>query len=91
MQEPEIKRWTAKRKAELIRQVYKGQTSIEKAAREYDLTPSEIERWMHDAEAGIENALKANPKDVAEQYEKQLSELKEAYGAQVRHLEMLSD
>ena len=34
MQEPEIKRWTAKRKAELIRQVYKGQTSIEKAARE---------------------------------------------------------
>ena len=49
MQEPEIKRWTAKRKAELIRQVYKGQTSIEKAAREYDLTPSEIERWMDDA------------------------------------------
>ena len=75
-----IKRWTAKRKAELIRQVYKGQTSIEKAAREYDLTPSEIERWMDDAEAGMENALKANPKDVAEQYEKQLSELKEAHG-----------
>jgi transposase-like protein len=34
MQEPEIKRWTAKRKAELIRQIYKGQTSIEEAARE---------------------------------------------------------
>ena len=28
----------------------------------------------------MENALKANPKDIAEQYEKQLSELKEAYG-----------
>jgi len=89
MQEPEIKRWTAKRKAELIRQVYKGQTSIEKAAREYDLTPSEIERWMDDAEAGMENALKANPKDVAEQYEKQLSELKEAYGEAMLEVKFL--
>lgn len=89
MQEPEIKRWTAKRKAELIRQVYKGQTSIEKAAREYDLTPSEIERWMGDAEAGMENALKANPKDVAEQYEKQLSELKEAYGEAMLEVKFL--
>ncbi len=35
---------------------------------------------MNDAEAGMENALKANPKDIADQYEKQLSELKEAYG-----------
>jgi len=28
MQEPEIERWTAKRKAELIRQIYTGQTSV---------------------------------------------------------------
>jgi transposase-like protein len=80
MQEPEIKRWTAKRKAELIKQIYRGQTTVPKAAREYDLTQAEIESWMDDAEAGMENALKANPKDIAEQYEKQLSELKEAYG-----------
>lgn len=32
------------------------------------------------AEAGMENARKANPKDTAEQYEIQLCELKEAYG-----------
>ncbi len=80
MQEPEIKRWSAKRKAELIRQIYRGQTTIPEAARQYDLTQAEIEGWMGDAEAGMENALKANPKDIAEQYEKQLSELKEAYG-----------
>ena len=80
MQEPEIKRWTAKRKAELIKQIYRGQTTIPEAAREYDLTQAEIETWMTEAEAGMENALKANPKDVAEQYEKQLSDLKEAYG-----------
>ena len=80
MQEPEIKRWTAKRKAELIKQIYRGQTTIPEAAREYDLTQAEIETWMTEAETGMENALKANPKDVAEQYEKQLSDLKEAYG-----------
>ena len=80
MQEPKIKRWTAKRKAELIKQIYRGQTTIPEAAREYDLTQAEIETWMTEAEAGMENALKANPKDVAEQYDKQLSELKEAYG-----------
>ena len=26
-QQPDIKRWTAKRKAELIRQIYRGQTT----------------------------------------------------------------
>jgi hypothetical protein len=34
---------------------------------------------VDDAEVVRENALKANPKDDAEQYERQLSELKEAY------------
>jgi len=38
MQEPEIKRWTAKHKAELIEQIYRGQTTIPEATREYDLT-----------------------------------------------------
>lgn len=79
-QEPTIKRWTAKRKAELIKQIYRGQTTIPEAARQYDLTQQEIETWLEDAEAGMENALKANPKDIAEQYEGQLRELKEAYG-----------
>ena len=66
-----------------------GQTTIEEASREYDLTPSEIERWIDDAEAGMENALKANPKDVAEQYEKQLSDLKEAYGEAMLEVKFL--
>ena len=79
-QEPDIKRWTAKRKAELIKQIYRGQTTVPEAARHYDLTQQEIEKWMGDAEAGMENALKANPKDIAEQYETQLRELREAYG-----------
>lgn len=89
MQEPEIKRWTAKRKAELIKQIYRGQTTVPEAAREYDLTQADIECWMADAEAGMENALKMNPKDVAEQYEKQLIELKEAYGEAMLEVKIL--
>ena len=44
---------------------------------------------MSDAESGMENALKANPKDISEQYEKQLSELKEAYGEAMLEVKFL--
>lgn len=54
--EPDIKRWTAKRKAELIKQIYRGQTTVPEAARNFDLTQQEIEQWIQEAEAGMENA-----------------------------------
>ena len=78
--ELEIKRWTAKRKGALIRENYKGQTTVAEAARQHDLTPSEIEGWIEEAEAGMKNVLRATPRDVAEQYEQKLEELHEAYG-----------
>ena len=79
MLEPEIKRWTVRHQAELTRQLYKEETTIEEASCECGLTPSEIERWIDNAEARIENALKANPKDVAEQNEQHLSGLTEVF------------
>ena len=45
-----------------------------------DLAPSEIEERVNYAKQGMENALRATPLDICEQYEKQLNELKEAYG-----------
>ncbi|ACM01318.1 hypothetical protein [Cereibacter sphaeroides] len=50
------------------------------ASRAYDLSPSEIESWVEDAKRGMDNALRANPLDIREQYEKQLKDLQEAYG-----------
>ena len=62
------------------------------ASRSYDLTPFEIEHWVDDARKGMErafsaigsrktaSALKANPLDVRQQYEKPLRDLQEAYG-----------
>ena len=80
MNEPDIKRWTAKRKATLVKELIRGQTTISEAARLYDLLPSEIEKWVEDAEAAMENALRANPRDVTELYEKKIEELQSAYG-----------
>lgn len=44
------------------------------------LPPSEVEQWVDDGKRGMENALRANPQDVREQYERQLEDLQETYG-----------
>lgn len=77
--EDEIKRWTAKRKTALVMDIIQGKTTVAEASRAFDLTPSEIEGWVEDARKGMENALRANPLDIREQYERQLKELQEAY------------
>ncbi|MGE6140704.1 transposase [Aeromonas rivipollensis] len=74
----EIKRWTAKRKSALVMEIIQGKTTVAEAARAFDLPPSEIEEWVDDAKRGMENALRAKPLDIREQYEKQLKELQEA-------------
>lgn len=76
----DVKRWTSKRKTALVIQILKGQTTLPEASRLYDLPPSEIQTWIDDAERGMENALRAKPKDVREQYEQKISELTSAYG-----------
>ena len=78
--EEEIKRWTAKRKSALVMEILRGRTTVAEASRAYDLPPSEVEAWIEDGKKGMENALRANPLDVREQYEKQIKELQEAYG-----------
>lgn len=76
----EIKRWTARRKSALVLEIIQGKATVAEAARQHDLAPSEIEDWIDQGKAGMENALKAKPEDVREQYERQLKDLQEAYG-----------
>ncbi|MDC0657515.1 transposase [Leisingera sp. SS27] len=64
----------------LVIETVQGKTAVAGASRSYDLAPSEIENWMDDARKGMENALKSDPLDVRQQYEKQLRDLQEAYG-----------
>ena len=53
---------------------------IQGKTRAYDLSPSEVEQWVDDGKRGVENALRANPLDIKEQYERQIKDLQEAYG-----------
>ena len=77
--EEDFKRWTAKRKAALVTEILQGKTSVSEASRAHDLPPSKIEEWVDEGK-GLENALRAKPLDIKEQYERQLKELQEAYG-----------
>jgi len=76
----EVKRWTAKRKAALVRGVIQGKATVAEASRAFDMPPSEIDEWVDEAKRGMENALRAKPLDVREQYGRQIKELQEAYG-----------
>ena len=76
----DFKRWTAKRKAALVMDIIQGKTSISEASRSFDLPPSEVEEWVEEGKRGLENALRAKPLDIKEQYERQLKELQGAYG-----------
>ncbi|MFM6993015.1 MAG: transposase [Rhodoferax sp.] len=80
LMEDDIKRWTAKRKAALVMEIIQGKTTVAQASRSFDLPPSEIEEWVDDAKKGMENALRAKPLDIKEQYERQLADLQSAYG-----------
>ena len=78
--EEDIKRWTARRKAALVLEVIQGKTTVAEASRSFDTTPSEIEEWVEEGKRGMENALRTNPLEVREEYERRLKELQEAYG-----------
>ena len=54
--------------------------SISEASHQYDLTPSEIQCWVDDAEKGMENALRSKPRDIHDQYERKIQALTSAYG-----------
>ncbi len=75
-----IKRWTARRKSALVLEILQGKTTVAEASRQFDLPPSEVETWIEEGKRGLENARRAKPEDVREQYERQLRELQEAYG-----------
>lgn len=64
----EIKRWTARRKAEVVTDIIKGKTTASEVARTHDLTIGEIEQWQADfIDMGTE-ALRSHPRDAEAQH-----------------------
>ena len=62
--EPTVKRWTAMRKAAVVMDIFKGKTTVAEVVRHYDLTVSEVEGWIDEAQLSMENGFKARPKDI---------------------------
>ncbi|MGI5940389.1 MAG: DUF1153 domain-containing protein [Thermoleophilia bacterium] len=58
-----VQRWTAKRRAALVLNILKGETSIQEAARTRGLTVAEVEEWKERYLSAAENALRTRPKD----------------------------
>lgn len=76
----EIKRWTARGRACWFWKSSKTRRQWLKQAEPRTCRPSETEKWVEDGKQGMENALRANPQDLREQYEKQLKDLQEVDG-----------
>lgn len=79
-QVPEFKRWTAKRKAQVVLDLLKGKATIPEICRQFDLTPSEVEGWIEEATRGMENALRTHPRELQEQNEARIKELQAKVG-----------
>ncbi len=71
----EIKRWTARRKAEVVMDIIKGRTTATEAARSHDLTVGEVERWMDDFVSMGTEALRSHPRDAEARHKAKEKEL----------------
>ncbi len=76
----DIKRFTAKKKADIVMDIFQGKITVAEVSRKYDLTPALIEEWMEEARRGMENQLRARPKDITAQYEEKIKEMKTVIG-----------
>ena len=88
-QQPEIQRWTAKRKAAVVLEVLKNQRTGVDACRKYGIKQSDLEEWTQQFLAGGENSLRTNPRDVAGEYEVKVKDLQAKVGELVLERDIL--
>ena len=69
--EPQIQRWSAKRKVELLLSLIKGERKLVDVCREHDLKQSEVEAWMETFMKAGERGLKAKSDDESALHEKE--------------------
>ena len=83
----EFQRWTAKRKAELILELFRGTKKIVDVCREHDLKQSEVEGWIETFLQGGEKSLKVNAEDEQAAHEREIKELRAKIGELVLELD----
>jgi transposase-like protein len=90
-QEKPTQRWTAKRRAALVVEILRGDTSAQEAARLHSLTVAEIDQWKERFLAGAENALRSRPLDEEEVKDREIKRLKQKIGDLVMDIDILKE
>ncbi len=83
----DFQRWTAKRKAEIVMKLVKGELNLVVLCREQDLQQSEVEGWISTFLQSGERGMKANPRDEAAQHEREVKDLRAKVGELVLELD----
>jgi len=86
-----IERWTAKRRAALVLNVLKGETSVTEAARQHGLKVAEVEHWQDQYRRAAENGLRRRPKDEEALKDEQIKKLQQKIGEQVEEMDVLRE
>ena len=89
--DPEVQRWTAKRRTALVLSILRGETSVQEAARKHSLTVSDVQDWKDRFLLGAENARRAHPKDEQALHEEQVKRLKQKIGDLVLDLDIAKE
>lgn len=84
-----VQGWKAKRRAALVLEILKGQTSVAEAKRKHGLTVAGIEGWKDKFLLGAENALSARPKGVGAAKNQEIKRLKQKGGELVLDKDIL--
>ncbi len=98
----QLKRWTAKRRAALVLDILRGDTSVAEAARKHALTVAEaarthgvtvaeLEDWRERFLSGAENALRSRPADEDAQKDREIKRLKQKVGELVMDVDILKE
>ena len=86
-----IKRWTAKRRAALVIQILKGETTVREAARQHGLKASEVQQWYDRFLDGAENNLRTKPRDEQAMLVQENKRLKQKVGELVLDMDILKE
>ena len=90
-EDEDVKRWTAKRRAALVLEILRGETTAAEAARKHGLTVAEVEDWKERFLSGAENALRSKPLDEEAQKDAEIKRLKQKVGELVMDMDILKE
>ncbi len=74
------KRWTAKRRAALVLQLLRGETSLEEATRKHGLTLAQLEGWQGRFLEGGTLALRSRRRSPVATREREIGRLEQKIG-----------